>query len=498
MINKIHVFKNKSKQSEDLQTNSFKITNKPQVPPTTERNKRGFIKKHKRILSIIFIILVFFALGAFAYTRISSYSIRVNSFDESGNEISSCTNILNPECWTDAFTPQLKQTDGFTNALIVGLDTRSNGSLMNTDSLMMISYNHATQKSMLLSIPRDFFSFRFQIKISAVYAYTSRKDKDDPWRYLKEDFASITGRQIHYVIAVKLDGVTELVDAVGGVSVCPYADFTAKYPNPNATPTSPEQWLYYDFKKGCQDVDGERALVYSRFRSIRRGPGELASDFSRARRQQEIVDAVKVKLLGQNLSIKDRTENYWSLLQTVDKNIKFDFTFEDFLAGLALIDKADKTPARVVLDPNFGGPYRFMFEGTKPGEGYTVKAKDQSYNAIKNELSLIWDNIDFYKETPKIVVRNQTGSPTLGNDNLVFNIKNNHKYWSGFDIYNDGKTDKYIGVKLFDFTGGTKPGSLAIIQTTLGISEVELLPETYGATRTNKNEDFLILVGPTE
>ena len=39
-----------------------------------------------------------------------------------------CTNVLDPKCWTENFKPQLKQTNGFTNMLVIGMDTRKNNS----------------------------------------------------------------------------------------------------------------------------------------------------------------------------------------------------------------------------------------------------------------------------------------------------------------------------------------------------------------------------------
>jgi LCP family protein required for cell wall assembly len=469
------------------------------VAPRVEKTPRKLPKFfNKRNNIILLVILIFLGIAAFAYYRITSYGVRVETFDEQGNKVDKCTNILNPECWTDAFRPQLKSTDGFTNVLVIGMDTRDNGSLMNTDTLMMISYDHKTNKTMLLSIPRDFFSFRFVTKINAVLAYTHNRDKTDPYRFLKEEFLSITGKQINYVVTVKFNGVIDLVNNIGGIEVCPYAAFTAQYPNPKGAEKGQPQWLDYPFEKGCQKVDGDRALVYARFRHIRKGPGELASDFSRARRQQEVVNAVKSKLLSDNLSLKERTENYWSILQTVDKNITFDFTFEDFLAALALIDTADKQPAQVVLDPNFGGLNKYIYSSMKDGEGYTVKSRDTNFKGIKEALSTIWANIDFYKETPNIMVRNQTGDKTLPADSAALAIKTNNKYWSNFNVINDPKTDKFTGIKIFDFTAGKKPNTLAIIQKALGVDKIELLPESYGISQSNKKEDFLIVVGPAE
>lgn len=53
--------------------------------------------------------------------------------------------------------PELKKDEAGknTNVLLVGLDTRSNGSLLNTDTIMIGSYNYEANKAVMFSIPRD-------------------------------------------------------------------------------------------------------------------------------------------------------------------------------------------------------------------------------------------------------------------------------------------------------------------------------------------------------
>jgi len=56
--------------------------------------------------------------------------------------------------------PELKKdsTETYTNVLLVGIDTRGNGSsLLNTDSIIFASFNHDTKNITLVSIPRDFY-----------------------------------------------------------------------------------------------------------------------------------------------------------------------------------------------------------------------------------------------------------------------------------------------------------------------------------------------------
>ena len=148
------------------------------IAPATHKK----ILPKKRIIIISIIIFVILALAGFAYYRISSFTVRNQQYTDNGESTNVCTNILNPSCWTEAFRPQLMQTNGTTSVLMIGVDTRSNGSLMNTDSLMILSYNHDTKKTMLTSVPRDLFSFNYNDRINTVYAYTHNRDKNDPYK----------------------------------------------------------------------------------------------------------------------------------------------------------------------------------------------------------------------------------------------------------------------------------------------------------------------------
>jgi len=503
MIIKIN---NLNKISQNNQTGEI-INNKIQsnsVKGMKENNSSEKKSKFKlKINKKVVIILIFLFLGIigvlFALDRFSSYSSRVEKYDEQGNKIDVCDNILNPKCWTEAFRPQLRQSDGFTGVLIVGVDTRAGSSgLMNTDSLIAIIFNHATQEISMISVPRDFWSTSYSAKINAVYAYTYKKgksEKNDEFYYLREEISKLVGKPLQYTALVRFEGVINLVNALGGVEVCPADSFTAQYPIEKAKPGT-AQWTYHPFIKGCQSVDGLNALIYARFRYASKGPDYLRSDFSRARRQQEVIDAIKVKALSDNSPLEEKAENYWNIFQTLSQNITVDITFEDLMAGLSFINTFDRKPVGIVLDPNFGSINKFIYTDSNPSQGYTIKPRDKSYGAIRDEIAKIWKFSAFYKERPVIVLRNQTGDKNLSNENIAIKLKNDTSYYGGFDVYNDAKTDKFYDIKLFDFTAGNKPKSLEYIKIFLGVTDVETLPEQYGITRSKKNEDFLIVVGP--
>ena len=62
-----------------------------------------------------------------------------------------------------------------------------------------------------------------------------------------------TGIRIDDYVEIGLGGVVGMVDAVGGIEICPTQDMKDKLAN-------------LDIKKGCQEADGTTALGYARSR----------------------------------------------------------------------------------------------------------------------------------------------------------------------------------------------------------------------------------------
>ncbi len=83
-----------------------------------------------------------------------------------------------------------------------------------------------------------------------------------------------TGIRIDEYVEIGMGGVAGLVDAVGGIEVCPKENMKDKLAG-------------LDIKKGCQEVDGATALAYARSRHA-----SATGDIDRVRRQREVVAAV--------------------------------------------------------------------------------------------------------------------------------------------------------------------------------------------------------------
>lgn len=162
-----------------------------------------------------------------------------------------------------------------TTYLLVGSDARSSklkGS--RTDSIMIL--HTGSGPNLLMSIPRDSLvpiPGHGTTKINAAFAYGGP-------RLLVRTIEKDTGIRIDHYAEIGFGGFKDVVDAVGGITICP-------------TQNMKDPLAHLNVKKGCQEVDGTTALAYSRSRHVS-GLG----DIDRAKHQREVVAAIGKKALS--------------------------------------------------------------------------------------------------------------------------------------------------------------------------------------------------------
>ena len=140
-----------------------------------------------------------------------------------------------------------------------------------TDSIMLL--HTGSGPNLLMSIPRDSIvpiPGHGTTKINAAFAFGGP-------RLLVRTIEQNTGIRVDDYVEIGFAGFVTVVDAVGGVRICPKQAMKDAQAN-------------LDIKKGCQDVDGKVALGYARSRHVS-GLGDIA----RAQHQREVVSAVGKK-----------------------------------------------------------------------------------------------------------------------------------------------------------------------------------------------------------
>ena len=143
-----------------------------------------------------------------------------------------------------------------------------------TDTIMVLHTGRGP--NVLMSIPRDSLvpiPGRGTTKINAAFAYGGP-------RLLTRTIEQNTGIHIDDYVEIGFNGLISLVDAVGGITICPKQAINDKLAELN-------------IKKGCQEVDGKTALGYSRSRHA-----FALGDIARAQHQREVVSAIGKEVLS--------------------------------------------------------------------------------------------------------------------------------------------------------------------------------------------------------
>jgi len=197
------------------------------------------------------------------------------------------------------------------NFLLLGAPGQGNDAPDLTDTILVASFDSTKNKIFLFSLPRDLLvkipDSQSYTKLNALYAF-NKKNTNQEFNSLIKKTEEITGLKIHHYIFVELATVKNIVDILGGVNILVQKDIIDdKFPGPN------NSFQAFEIKAGWRYLDGVEALKYIRSRH------SVGGDFDRIARQQEVLQALKQKVL---------TLNFWDLkkileiYQTLSANIK--------------------------------------------------------------------------------------------------------------------------------------------------------------------------------
>jgi polyisoprenyl-teichoic acid--peptidoglycan teichoic acid transferase len=178
--------------------------------------------------------------------------------------------------------------------LLIGSDFGTGYTHSLTDTLIVVSVDPATADVVMASIPRDTSRFpmysggKFNDKINALMTRAQQdptKYPDGPLGTLTKEVSFLVGIPIQYVAYINLGGFEKLIDALGGIDVVVAKridDTFYQFPN------GPKG---FHLPAGPAHLDTAHAVAYVRSRY---GAGD--NDFTRARRQQQVLIAIKDKL----------------------------------------------------------------------------------------------------------------------------------------------------------------------------------------------------------
>ncbi len=266
--------------------------------PKKIRKRRRRKKKMPVWLKVLITCFLLFIIAGAAFAGFTFYKLnQLSTSINEGTEERQASKLRREDVNVD-------KKDPISIALFgIDSDESRDGLGERSDSIILLSVNPNTNKTVMVSVPRD---TRAEIvgngtveKINHAYAYGGPT-------MAKDSLENLMDVPIDHYVSINMDGLKDLIDIVGGVTVTSNATFTVRG-------NSYVEGLPYD-------MDGTEALAFTRSR-YEEGSG---GDFGRQDRQQLVVEA-----LGQKLLSVGSITRINSIVDTLGNNVRTDLKMAD-------------------------------------------------------------------------------------------------------------------------------------------------------------------------
>lgn len=266
----------------------------------------------------------------------------------------------------------IEQTKPF-SILLMGVDTgdseRQSTWEGNSDSMILVTVNPKTKKTTMTSLERDVLieltgpedndMNGVQAKLNAAYASGGAQMAI----MTIQDLLDIN---IDYYMQINMQGLVDLVDAIGGITVTNDFNFPI-----SISENEPEYTATVE--PGTHKINGEQALVYARMRY-----DDPEGDYGRQKRQREVIQKVLKKILA-----LDSVSSYKKILSAVSKNMQTNIE----ISSSTIPSLLGYTDALKTIET-----YQLKGEGqTINGTSYEIVSSDhllEIQNTIKKQLGL--------------------------------------------------------------------------------------------------------------
>jgi LCP family protein required for cell wall assembly len=226
---------------------------------------------------------------------------------------------------------------GTFTVLLLGSDNDSKfiGDHVLTQSMIVVRFNPATKKVVMLSIPRDLWvplSTGGIGKIDGAYSYGG---PGAAIATVENNF----GIHIDDYIWIGLAGLVHVIDAIGGVDVVTSHPVLDDFYPLDLGSGDPYGYQRVAVMAGPQHLSGTNALEYVRSRH-----NDIQSDFGRSERQQQVLLALRAKATG------IKAEDVPSLAASLKGQIKTSMSLQRIATLLPIVGSLDlKNIQQIVL-----------------------------------------------------------------------------------------------------------------------------------------------------
>jgi LCP family protein required for cell wall assembly len=446
---------------------------------------------------VVAVLLVIAVAGAtLTYKRIDDFVHATTG--KHINPIGEVVQAVQPQPGTIAYKLNHGQQ---VNILLLGMGGYENDAPFLTDSIMAVTIDSATNRVMMASIPRDLtVHMNLQSNENRVWVQKINAAYEVPYTNIiccvaanytganggglaaEHEVGKVTGLTFDRYIAVDFLAFRQMVDALGGVNVCLSTNLDDySYPD------------YYNglhpihFQAGCQHLNGEQALEIARSRDAIQP--EQASDFGRAKRQQDIMEAIKKKATTVNGFAKAP-----QVLTALQNNIHTDMTLSDMKAiydwGKNL---PDSSIIRVAITASSGAAAGNLLDYGDCGLGSGVSQLcplDPSYTMIHKYLaSMFIDQKTLGEKAPVQIVNGANNFPGL--DSRVTTMLDP----MGLQLADPVAHHASPQTLILDYSGGKFPLTAKWLQAYFGGTVVAATPSNPAPSPGQQTYGLVVVVG---
>lgn len=454
-------------------------------------NKDGAKGKFKLDLSKFFLVFSFFSFLLLNVWLISQYT------REQRDPIQAFASVIETSVKVvdTVWKPELPSTNGYTGILVMGIDTRNlsfsgeefTGDSRNIDTIIQVVYDHNNNNVFMISVPRDTgvtvteeCARQNPGKRSIHFLYDLGERGNCPGGgvgLMKKYVADITGFENQYYSIISLEAFVDIIDAIGETNEKGQKGLYMDIPQ-NTYELYPKEKGGYEsvfFPAGHQFLTSERLLKYARAR-------QYSSDFDRARRQQEVIKAVKDKVLSSD-TLLDPVK-LLELFNSFKRNALFsEVGLNDIKAGLSIVSKVEQEKIYdIVMDDTLGGKNQLLSRpyysgGVHSRSGYYLtpvdyKVLDDDFENVRNYVQAIVRYPHVYNEKAVIYVygTKYTGNKVVFENDTYKKLKEINLPIELNESRNlQNLSDISLEIELYDFSGGTKPQTIGFLEKNLGV-----------------------------
>jgi len=374
------------------------------------------------------------------------------------------------------------------NILLLGIDQRpGEKGYYRTDTMILLHINPKSGTVGMLSFPRDLWvdvPGYWETRINSAHVIGDAYDYPGGGPELaKKTVENLIGQPVDYFVRINFEGFRKLMEEIGCIDI--------DVPKLIDDPTFPDDNYGYDplhIEPGHYCMDADLALKYARTRHV-------DSDFGRMQRQQQVIMAIKNKVLDAG-ELPHLVARAPALLNILSDAIQTDIPLSKMISLSNMARKMDLNNIhRLIIDVNMVEPTI-----TEKGASVLMPKMDIIQAAIQNFFAgdtqadlptpIAPDAPDApaatsAQESVRIVVLD--GSGTAGIEKKLADILISH----GYNVVGTSQADRSNYAETQLVTGSNQEPVIRDLANLLGVADQNIRPGAPEQLQT----DIVIIIG---